>query len=129
MFYRVSAKCGHVGKSNYILKDFYVRAISGKDAARKIRNAPRVKHHHKDAIRVVEKIDYNEYINGVKEMCDDCYFHVHNSSDQKRMVSGLILYKEEIVEEKITKNIEYKLKKNKIKEMEARKLILGAIYG
>ena len=129
MFYRVSAKCGHVGKSNYILKDFYVKAISGKDAARKIRNAPRVKHHHKDAIRFVEKIDYNEYINGVIQMHNDWYFHVHNSSDQKRMVSGLMLYKEEIIEEKITKNIEYKLKKNKIKEMEARKLILGAIYG
>lgn len=82
-YYKVLAKCGHVGRNRYILKWFYRKANSGEEAARIIRNTPRVKHHHKDAIREVVRIDYDEYINGVKIMASDMYFNVHNSTDQK----------------------------------------------
>lgn len=82
-YYKVHAKCGHVGRNWYILKWFYLKADSAKDAAEIVRYEPRVKHHHKDAIREVVKIDYNEYIIGIKIMASDMYFKVHNSTDQK----------------------------------------------
>ena len=82
-YYKVHAKCGHVGRNRYILKWFYLKANSGEEAARIIRFIPRVKHHHKDAIREVVKIDLDEYVSGKKIMASDIYFNVHNSSDQK----------------------------------------------
>ena len=81
-YYKVLAKCGHVRRNRYILKWFYLKADSGKEAARIIRFTPRVKHHHKDAIREVVIIDYDEYVNGIKIMTSDMYFNVHNSTDQ-----------------------------------------------
>lgn len=82
-YYEVEAKCGHVGRNNYIIKKFYVCAEDGKNAALKVRKSPRVKHHHKDAIRGVTEIDYNEYLIGLNETSNDSYFLVHNSTDQR----------------------------------------------
>ena len=59
--FKVSCKCGHVGKKNYIKIDFPVVAETKKAAAEKARKFPRVKHHHKDAILDVVEIDENEY--------------------------------------------------------------------
>ena len=61
-YYKVLAKCGHVGRHRYITKWFYVKASSGKEAAYIVRYKPRVKHDHKDAIREVVPINYDEYI-------------------------------------------------------------------
>lgn len=83
LYYRVVAKCGHVGRNKFILKNIYVKAGNGKDAAKIVRVTPRVKHHHKDAIREVKEITYDEYHNGLKEMNEDMYFKVSNSVDQK----------------------------------------------
>jgi len=58
-FYIVTAKCGHVGKSKYILIDFPVIAEDGREAAKIARQIPRVKHHHKDAIRNVEESSFD----------------------------------------------------------------------
>ena len=55
MFYKVTAKCGHVGRNNYIEKDFFVKADSGRDAALIVRCKPRVKHDRKDAILSVKR--------------------------------------------------------------------------
>lgn len=82
-YYKVLAKCGHVGRNRYILKWFYLKANNGKEAAKIIRFTPRVKHQHRDAIREVVKIDLDEYVSGIKIMASDMYFNVHNSSDQK----------------------------------------------
>lgn len=82
-YYQVEAKCGHVGRNNYILKKFYVCAINGKEAASRVRKFPRVKHHHKDAIRNVVEIEYEQYMNGLNERSLDPYFLVRNSSEQK----------------------------------------------
>ena len=62
MFFEVQAKCGHVGRNNYIVKNFYIRTDSAKRAAKIIRLAPRVKHHQKDAIVKVREIEREEYI-------------------------------------------------------------------
>ena len=67
MFFEVQAKCGHVGRNHYIIKNFYVETTSAKRAAYLIRKAPRVKHHHKDAILSVREIDRDEYKQGVKK--------------------------------------------------------------
>ncbi|CDC71338.1 putative uncharacterized protein [Staphylococcus sp. CAG:324] len=83
MYYKVLAKCGHVGRNNYIIKCFYVKANDGEEAAKIVRQKPRVKHHHKDAIRDVIAIELEEYLTGLKIMEADMYFKVQNSSDQR----------------------------------------------
>ena len=77
-YYKVLAKCGHVGRNKYIEKWFYIKAKSGKEAAKIVRDLPRVKHHHKDAIKDVIKISFEEYINGKKLTDQDFFFHIHN---------------------------------------------------
>ena len=69
--------------NNYILKWLYTKAENGKEAAKIVRNMPRVKHDHKDAIKEVKKIEYDEYITGLKIMESDMYFQVHNSTEQR----------------------------------------------
>ena len=82
--FEVCAKCGHVGRNNYIDKIFVVRASSGKEAARVVRNFPRVKHHHKDAIRYVIRIDEARYWE-VRRMNDmDPYFFCHSVQEQRQ---------------------------------------------
>ena len=82
-YYEVKAKCGHVGRNNYIIKCFYVYACNKKEAASITRYMPRVKHHHKDAIINVEEISYDDYLLGKKSIYCDPYFNVTNSSDQR----------------------------------------------
>lgn len=105
-YYEVEVKCGHVGKNNYIIKKFYVRAESGKDAARFARSLPRVKHHHKDAIRNVIEISYEDYLLGRERNDLDSYFQATNVQEQ-RLECGTI--DEEIIREEETK----KYKKSK----------------
>lgn len=83
MYYKVLVKCGHVRKTKYILKYIYIKANDGKEAAKIARKTPRVKHDHKDAIREVKEIEFDEYLNGLKKMDKDMYFKIHNSSDQR----------------------------------------------
>lgn len=82
-YYRVKAKCGHVGgRKNYIDINFYTIAESGSEAAAFIRKAPRVKHHHKDAIRSVEEISAAEYQIGKSEYENDPYIQCKNKQQQ-----------------------------------------------
>ena len=83
-YYKVSAKCGHVGRNNYIVKNFYVKADDGKNAAYKVRKTPRVKHDRRDAILSVDIISKSEYLKCKELQKDDPYFNVYNSSDQRR---------------------------------------------
>ena len=128
MFFEVQAKCGHVGMNKYVLKNFYIKTDSAKKAAYIIRNVPRVKHHHKDAIRNVREITYEEYVEGSKRMEADDYFRIHNSSEQKGLLTENVFY-EEYEERKKSREVNFKLKKTKILVLEARKMILGAYYG
>lgn len=82
--YEVCAKCGHVGRNYYIDKVFVVRAETAKEAARIVRGFPRVKHHHKDAIRYVRKIDETRYWEVRKWNNIDPYFSCHNIQEQRR---------------------------------------------
>ncbi len=84
MYYCVTAKCGHVGKNFYILKDFAVVAESGKEAAAKARFFPRVKHHHKDAIRNVVKLNELEYMELKESNIKDPYLNCFNIQQQRQ---------------------------------------------
>ena len=87
-----------------------------------------IKHHQKDAIVKVREIEREEYIQGVIRMQEDPYFNVNNSSDQKRLLIGDII-KEENLEEEMVRQVRYKLKKWKIIEDEAKKMVSGVCYG
>ena len=65
-YYMVIAKCGHVGRKNYIPVKFAVVAESGKEAAKKVRQFPRVKHDHKDAISIVKDVKINPHGTSIK---------------------------------------------------------------
>ena len=81
-YYKVLAKCGHVGRNNFILKAFYVKAEDGREAARDVRNKGRVKHNQKFAIKLVEKISLEDYSVGCKMMAEDSYFKAHSKQEQ-----------------------------------------------
>ena len=83
--YEVNAKCGHVGKGKCIYKSFPVRANNQKEAARKARNYPRVKHDHKDAIRYVKELTQVEYEALCEQFGNDPYFKCKNKREQRRI--------------------------------------------
>lgn len=82
-YFMVAAKCGHVGRHNYIEKIFYVKANDAKNAAYRVRYFPRVKHDRKDAILQVVPITEAEYIAGREQHDNDLYFRVHSSTEQR----------------------------------------------
>lgn len=81
-YYEVTAKCGHVGRKKFIPIKFAVKAKDGKEAAKKVREFPRVKHDHKDAIIDVVKIDYNTFAEIRKNNNNDPYLHCSNRKEQ-----------------------------------------------
>ena len=60
-YFRVTCKCGHVGRQHFIRIDFPVCAHSKKEAAEIARYIPRVKHDYKDAVLNCVEIDFEEY--------------------------------------------------------------------
>lgn len=82
-YYKVTAKCGHVRRGHYIIKNFFEMAENGKEAAHKVRFSSRVKHDWKYAIISVDSITRDEFIKGRELNNSDLYFKVTNSSDQK----------------------------------------------
>lgn len=81
--YEVCAKCGHVGRDNYIDKVFAIKAMTGKEAAAIARQLPRVKHHHKDAIRYVREIDSERYKEIMTMLKEDPYMQCRNIQEQR----------------------------------------------
>lgn len=84
-YFRVTAKCGHVGKNKYIPVEFPIQAKDRKEAAKIARNIPRVKHDHKDAILECVEISYEEweilqFINN-----NDKYLKCNRRSEQKKI--------------------------------------------
>lgn len=75
-------KCGHVGKSHYVIISFPLMAQSKKDAARIARGMPRVKHDYQDAILNVFKIDQKRYFELLEINDRDPYLHCTCIQDQ-----------------------------------------------
>lgn len=72
--FKVTAKCGHVGRNYFVKKEFAIKAKDGKEAAKVVRNIPRVKHHKKDAILNVVEITESEYEMIMLANSNDPYF-------------------------------------------------------
>lgn len=84
-YYKVTAKGGHVGKQYYIEIEIAIKASSGKEAARKARHCPRVKHDHKDAIIKVEKISKETYFEIIRKNKNDPYWKTNSKQDQNKI--------------------------------------------
>ena len=84
-YFKVEAKCGHVGHGKCIWITFATAADNGKEAARKVRDFKRVKHDHKDAIGSVKEISFEEFI-AIKATNDaDPYLHCKNPQEQRKI--------------------------------------------
>ena len=120
-YFKVNAKCGHVGRGNFINIDFAVVAENAKEAAAKTRMFGRVKHHYKDAINFVEEINIDEFNELVEKLSNDPYIGCDNIQEQRRIedfYDRISAYDYE--EEKKDRCVEYKMKKRKILEETAR---------
>ena len=95
MMYEIEVKCGHVGRSNYILKTVPVQAENGKAAAAKARMMPRVKHDHPDAVRQVRVVDAPRYAELVRVHKADPYFQCHSIQEQRNLCPGMELFRED----------------------------------
>ena len=87
-FYCVTVKCGHVGKGKCIYLNMPIVANSANEAASLARISPRVKHHHKDAIKQVLEVCYSKYLLIVDAYKNNPYTHCHCVQDQ-RLIEGL----------------------------------------
>lgn len=120
-YFIVTAKCGHVGRNKYIEKNLTIRASSGKEAAKKARNHPRVKHHWKDAIVDVVEVTEEEYSRIRIENYSDPYFSVKNIQEQRFYCKNIEknIYEIEVKErhkETRIRRINYLQKKRRIEE-------------
>lgn len=127
-YFMVIAKCGHVGRKNYIPVKFAVVAESGKEAAKKVRQFPRVKHDHKNAILDVRCITLEEFLE-IKDINDnDPYLKCHSRQEQnlivnlaERMVADLHNVKQAFDKQARKDRVAYKLRKFKILEESSKK--------
>ena len=127
-FFRVTCKCGHVGRQFFVRIDFPVNADSGKEAAVIARQLPRVKHDHKDAILDVRCITLEEFLE-IKEINDnDPYLKCHSRQEQnlianltERMVADLHNVKQVFDKQARKDRVAYKLRKFKILEESSKK--------
>lgn len=88
-YFKVTAKCGHVGRNNYIPMDFFVAADSGKEAAAAVRQMPRVKHDQKDAILNVERISFEAFCQGLHDFREDPFNRCTSIQQQRATVADI----------------------------------------
>lgn len=84
-YFKVVAKCGHVGKKKYIPIAFGICAENGKEAASITRKIGRVKHHHKDAILSCCEISYEQYLTIQEINNNDPYLKCKNVQEQSQI--------------------------------------------
>ena len=73
-YYKVTAKCGHVGRGKYCVKAFFIKARSHNDAREKVLKMPRVKKQSEGAIISVKEVGRDSYTKGRFDMILDPYF-------------------------------------------------------
>lgn len=124
-YFAVETKCGHVGKYKCIFIWFAVNAESAKAAAAKARNFKRVKHHHKDAIRRVLEISFEEYSLLQLANSSDPYLQCKNIQQQREIedLKVRIEADEYLLSKRMrartNRNTGYSLKKNAIRVRDA----------
>ncbi len=135
-YFKVVAKCGHIGRKHYIPVAFAIEADSGKEAAKIARFLPRVKHDHKDAILDCKEFSYEEYVELTEINNNDDYLKCHCKQQQNLIdLSGRIeddnhynpnLYRHRPSKEdkeKRRQRIEYKKKREENQFNRSRRLV------
>ena len=113
-YFMVIAKCGHVGKNNYYKGTLFFKAETAKDAARRARECPRVKHDQKDAILSVKEIDEVFFEEGRKQNHSIHYYTCVTVQEQR-------MYLSEIEDNIFQENWVYKEPKKQTKKHSLRK--------
>ena len=85
-YYLVLCKAGHLGRRKYIPIWYAVEAENGREAAKKARNIPRVKHNHKDAILACVKTNYEGYQRQIEENNNDPYLRCKSRHEQNQIM-------------------------------------------
>lgn len=100
-FFKVTCKCGHVGRQNYIPISFPICALSKKEASEKARYFPRVKHNRKFAIFDCKEINSEEFLVLKNEIENDPYLKCKNIQDQREIINlkSRILHDPEFIDE------------------------------
>ena len=122
-YYAVKCKCGHVGRNCYLLITYGVIAESAKEAAEKARLIPRCKHHHKDCIREVTKISYEEFLKINEVNSGDPYLKCSSIQEQREIDLSDRIYQEDKEEEDTNESIIHEVYSGKTKIRNPKKFI------
>ncbi len=119
-YFIVEAMCGHVRRGRCVWIPFTTMADSEKEAAAKVRQFSRVKHHRKDAIRSVKEVSFDEFMKQRAENDADPYLHCKSMHEQKTIVG----FEERVVDirkkrERKPKDNAFRVRLNKIATYEA----------
>ena len=127
-YFAVTAKCGHVGRNNYIIKTIAIIADNAKEAAKIARWTGRVKHNDKKAIIQVINISYEEYLELVKQMNNDAYFNCKNIQEQRCYCDDInkSVYQEENKQER--EELKSKRKNRVKRKMDINKFVERMCY-
>ena len=85
-YFSVKTKCGHVGRYNCIWINFAIVAESKQQVADKVREEGRVKRNHKDFIKEIQEISFEEFMELKAQNDADPYLHCKNIQEQNRIV-------------------------------------------
>lgn len=85
-YYKVTAKCGHVGKRNYIPINFAVKAESASEASQIVKRFPRVKKQLWDCIIASVQISKKEYKQLLKINRKDPYLNCRCARDHSMVL-------------------------------------------
>ena len=80
-YFKVTAKCGHVGKNNYVPINFAVRAETASEASQIAKRFPRVKKQLWDSIIACVQISKKEYKELLKTNREDPYLQCKCARD------------------------------------------------
>ena len=80
-YYKVTAKCGHVGKGNYVPINFAVKADTASEASQIVKRFPRVKKQLWDSIIACVRISKKEYKRLRKINSEDPYLNCRCAKD------------------------------------------------
>ena len=120
-YYKVIAKCGHVGKGKYTEVAFPIYSESASEAAQYVLKLPKVKKQLKDAITSVKRISYEEYKELIEDKRNNKYYRTHTKRELMSIIDELLIennnkrykeYKKSFEDRK--ERVSYILRKTKI---------------
>jgi hypothetical protein len=122
-YFKVVTKCGHVGRYNCIWINFAIVAESKQQVADKVREEGRVKRDHKDFIKEIKEISFEEFMELKAQNDADPYLHCKNIQEQNQIVGfeeriDVDEYNLAKFEKKTSKRDSVKFRKSKAKAKE-----------